>query len=113
MTYRSRTIDGKVQEAASTFITSLPCKVRSIAKRVREHWKIENSQHYILDVIFSEDSGRIRKGTAPEIASGFRRLALNILQKDTTIKDAIRGKRKRCGWDNTAIEKLLAGYSHS
>jgi predicted transposase YbfD/YdcC len=111
MTYRSRTIDGKVQEAASTFITSLPCKVRSIAKRVREHWKIENSQHYILDVIFSEDSSRIRKGTAPEIASGFRRLALNILQKDTTIKDAIRGKRKRCGWDNSAIEKLLAGYS--
>ncbi|MFN7892332.1 MAG: transposase, partial [Pirellula sp.] len=76
-----------------------------------EHWQIENSQHYVLDVVFSEDSSRIRKGTAPEIASGFRRLALNILQKDPPIKDAIRGKRKRCGWDNSAIEKLLAGYS--
>ena len=111
MTYRTRKIDGKLQEASSTFITSLPCKVRTIATRVREHWQIENSQHYVLDVVFSEDSSRIRKGTAPEIASGFRRLALNILQKDTTIKDAIRGKRKRCGWDNSAIEKLLAGYS--
>jgi hypothetical protein len=38
-------------------------------------------------------------------------MALNILQKDTTIKDAIRGKRKRCGCDNSALEKLLAGYS--
>lgn len=111
MTYRSRIIDGRTEEFVSTFITSLPCKVRDIAKRIRQHWGIENSQHYVLDVTFSEDSSRIRKGSGPEIASAFRRLALNILQKDTSIKDNIRGKRKRCAWDNTAIEKLLASFS--
>lgn len=111
MTYRSRIIDGRTEEFVSTFITSLPCKVRDIAKRIRQHWGIENSQHYVLDVTFSEDSSRIRKGSGPEIASAFRRLALNILQKDTSIKDNIRGKRKRCAWDNSAIEKLLASFS--
>ena len=113
MTYRSRIIDGRTEEFVSTFITSLPCKVRDIAKRIRQHWGIENSQHYVLDVTFSEDSSRIRKGSGPEIASAFRRLALNILQKDTSIKDNIRGKRKRCAWDNTAIEKLLASFPNN
>jgi predicted transposase YbfD/YdcC len=111
MTYRSRMVDGKTEEFVSTFITSLPCKVRDIATRIRQHWGIENSQHYVLDVTFSEDSSRIRKGASPEIASAFRRLALNILQKDTSIKDNIRGKRKRCAWDNSAIERLLASFS--
>jgi predicted transposase YbfD/YdcC len=111
MTYRSRIINGKTEEFVSTFITSLPCKVRDIASRVRQHWGIENSQHYVLDVTFSEDSSRIRKGAGPEIASAFRRLALNILQQDTSMKDSIRGKRKRCAWDNSAIETLLASFS--
>ena len=111
MTYRSRTINGRTEEFVSTFITSLPCKVRDIATRIRQHWGIENSQHYVLDVTFSEDASRIRKGSGPEIASAIRRLALNILQKDTSIKDNIRGKRKRCAWDNSAIEQLLASFS--
>ena len=104
--YRSREINGKLEESSETFITSLPCKVRNITNRIRDHWSTENQQHYVLDVTFSEDSSRIRKGTGPEISSVFRRLALSVLQQDTTLKDSIRGKRKRCGWDNSALEKL-------
>jgi len=89
----------------------LASKVREHSTRLRQHWSIENQQHYVLDVTFSEDSSRIRNGTAPEIPSVFRRLALSILQQDTTMKDSIRGKRKRCGWDEAAFEKLLANFS--
>ena len=78
---------------------------------LRSHWGIENSQHHILDVTFTEDSSRIRKGTGPEISSVFRRLALTILQQDTTIKGSIRGKRKVCGWNESAFEQLLAGIA--
>ena len=108
--YRTRETNGKVEEFSETFISSLPCKVRDITKRIRSHWSTENQQHYILDVTFSEDSSRIRKGTGPEISSVFRRLALSILQQDTTLKDSIRGKRKRCGWDNSALEKLVSCF---
>lgn len=109
--YRSREIDGKLQEDNHTFISSLPCKVRDITDRLRSHWGIENRQHYILDVTFAEDASRIRKGNGPEISSVFRRLALNVLQRDTSIKDNVRGKRKRCAWDNRQLEKLIANFS--
>ena len=75
------------------------------------HWSTENSQHHVLDVTFTEDASRIRKGNGPEVTSVFRRLALNILQRDTTLKASIRGKRKLCGWDEIAFEKLIAGFS--
>lgn len=101
----------KFSEETSLFISSRPAKVKDLAKRVREHWGIENSQHYILDVTFGEDASRIRNGNSPEISSVFRRLALNILQQDTSIKDNIRGKRKRCGFDTSALESILASFA--
>jgi predicted transposase YbfD/YdcC len=109
--YRTRLIDGRTEEAQEFFITSLPCTVRWIALHLRSHWSIENSQHHVLDVTFTEDASRIRKGTGPEISSVFRRLALNILQQDTTIPDNVRGKRKRCGWNEHTLERLIAGFS--
>jgi predicted transposase YbfD/YdcC len=109
--YRMREIDGRVEAAQEFFITSLPCTVRKITQHLRSHWSIENSQHHVLDVTFTEDASRIRKGTGPEISSVFRRLALNILQQDTTIPDNVRGKRKRCGWNEHTLELLIAGFS--
>lgn len=109
--YRTREIDGRVEEAQEFFITSLPCQVRAISRHLRSHWSIESSLHHVLDVTFTEDASRIRNGNGPEITSVFRRLALNILQRDTTVKASIRGKRKICGWDEVAFEKLIAGFS--
>jgi predicted transposase YbfD/YdcC len=109
--YRTRETNGKFEESHEYFITSFPCKVRAIGQHLRAHWSIENSQHYVLDVTFTEDASRIRKGNGPEITSVFRRLALNILQRDTALKGSIRSKRKLCGWDEATFEKLLAGFS--
>ena len=111
--HRTRTLDDKTSEETAFFITSLEPKVRDIAQRLRSHWHTENQQHHVLDVTFTEDSSRIRKGSGPEISGAFRRIALNILQQDTTQKDTIRGKRKRCGWDETAFDKLLAAISRN
>lgn len=111
--YRVRQINDKFEESQEFFITSLPGKVRAICQHLRSHWSIENSQHHVLDVTFTEDASRIRKGNGPEITSVFRRLALNILQRDTTLKASIRGKRKLCGWDENAFEKLIAGFTEN
>jgi predicted transposase YbfD/YdcC len=107
--YRTREIHGVLEESLEFFITSLPCQVRAISRHLRAHWSIENSQHHVLDVTFTEDASRIRNGNGPEITSVFRRLALNILQQDTTVKASIRGKRKLCGWSEPAFERLIAG----
>ena len=109
--FRTVKTGDKLTEESSLFISSLPNRVKDLAGRVCQHWGIENSQHYTLDVTFAEDASRIRKGTSPEISSVFRRLALNILQRDTSIKDNIRGKRKLCSFSTDAIEQILQQFT--
>jgi hypothetical protein len=53
-------------------------------------------QHWVLDVAFAEDTSRIRKGAGPEISAALRRMALNSLQRDTSIKENIRGQTTPC-----------------
>jgi len=108
---RIREHGGKLDESQGCFITSLPCMFRKTRDILRSHWSIDNSQHYILDVTLTEDSSRIRKGTGPENSSVFRRLALTILQQDAYFKGSLRGKRKVCGRDEAALERLLAGFT--
>jgi predicted transposase YbfD/YdcC len=111
MIYRRCESGAKIHEEHQFFISSHPPKVRMLSGLIRGHWSIENRQHWVLDVIFSEDASRIRKGNAPEISGAFRRLALNILQRDTSIKENIRGKRLRAGWDERVLNGIYAGIS--
>lgn len=109
MIFRHSRSKGKDHEETMFYISSRPPKVRELSRWIRDHWKIENSEHYVLDVTFSEDASRIRKGAAPEISAAFRRMALNILQQDTTLKESIRGKRLRAGWDESILDAIYAG----
>lgn len=110
MVYRYRQVGDKTQEEVTYFISSLPPEVKRIARLVRGHWGIENSLHWTLDVTFGEDQSRIRKGQGPEIASVFRRLALMLLQQDTSEKGSIRGKRLQAGWNTDILERILASF---
>ncbi|QDS98836.1 ISAs1 family transposase [Adhaeretor mobilis] len=107
MVFRYRKSGEKLSEETSFFISSLPPKVRSLAGHVRNHWSVENSLHWSLDVTFSEDQSRLRKGNGQEIAAGMRRLALSILKRDTTLKESLRGKRLRAGWNNQTLQAIL------
>ncbi|MEZ6054376.1 MAG: hypothetical protein R3C02_26470 [Planctomycetaceae bacterium] len=88
------------------FIGSLPPRVRRLNQLLRDHRVIENSEHSILDVVLTEDASRIRTGSAPEVAAAFRRLSLNILRQDTSLKENIRGKRLRAGWNETILDSI-------
>lgn len=110
MVYRERTIGEKLQTETSYFISSLSARVRTLAGHVRDHWGIENRLHWTLDVTFAEDRSRIRKGDGPEIASTLRRLALSILQQDTTLKESLRGKRLMAGWNEQVLARILLGF---
>ncbi len=111
MIYRRREAGEQTQDETQFFISSHPPKVRALSRFIRGHWGIENRQHWVLDVTFAEDASRIRKGAAPEIAAAFRRMALNILQRDTSIKENVRGKRLRAGWDEKVLNAIYAGFS--
>ena len=111
MIYRECHRNGKLQQEVSFFISSLPPQVKRIARFIRGHWGIENTLHWTLDVIFSEDRSRIRTGNGPEIASLFRKLALMVLQRDTSSNGSLRGKRLQAGWNEDFLERILCGFT--
>jgi predicted transposase YbfD/YdcC len=77
------------------------------AQSTRGHWGVENSLHWSLDVSFNEEQSRVRKGFAGENLVVIRHLTLNLLKREETVKSGIAAKRKRAGWDNRYLEKLL------
>ena len=97
----------KVSRESRFFICSTSGDVNRFAKGVRSHWGIENSVHWVLDVAFNEDDSRIRKGHAAENMSIVRHMALNMLRHEKAEKRGIEAKRKRAGWDNAYLLKVL------
>lgn len=95
------------------YITSLTGKTQTDARRilraVRRHWSIENSLHWVLDIAFREDECRLHTGNAPENFALLRRIALNLLKKDTTTKAGIKARRRRAGWDEAFLANVIAG----
>jgi len=51
------------------------------------------SMHWILDVVFKEDKNVVRKDFAPQNLAVLRRIALNIIKKDISIKKSLKLKR--------------------
>jgi hypothetical protein len=51
------------------------------------------------------------KNRGPENLAMLRRLTLSTLQRDRSLKDSLRGKRLRAGWDDEVLLQLLTGFS--
>ena len=81
---------------------------RQLLRAIRGHWGIENSLHWVLDIAFREDDSRVRKDNAPENLAVLRHIALNLLKQEKSLKVGIKAKRKRAGWDNDYLMKVLA-----
>jgi predicted transposase YbfD/YdcC len=80
-----------------------------MAEAIRGHWSVENQLHWVLDVSFAEDQSRQRKEHSAENFSRLRRIALNLLRRETSKKRGIKGKRLNAAWDHDYLLKLLAG----
>jgi len=106
-----RHVNGTVSTEQRYYISSLAVDVEQLARAVRGHWGIENSLHWVLDMTFREDESRIRRGHAAENISTLRRLALNLLKRETSHAGSQRKKRRRSGWDDAYREKVLFGHS--
>jgi predicted transposase YbfD/YdcC len=90
------------------FVTSLPgTDAAAVLAAVRGPWAVENRLHWQLDVSFREDECRVRVGHAAENLSRLRRLALNLLKRDTTVKLGVAAKRLKAGWDEHYLLRLL------
>jgi len=96
------------------YISSLEPDSDEINRIVRSHWAVENSLHWILDVVFNEDDSRIRTGYSAENMALIKHVALNQLQtaKPNFKKDmSIKRLRKKAGWDNETLDKIITAQT--
>jgi len=103
---RERRQGEKIQAETAFYISSLANDAKTILNATRQHWGIENSLHWVLDVTFREDDSRIRTGNSPQNMTVLRHLALNILKNDPS-KGSIRNKRYKAALDTTFLAQLL------
>lgn len=91
------------------YISSLEANASNILERVQQHWGIENSLHYVLDVTFKEDASRVRKKSATQNFALARKVTLNLIKQNPRKgrNYNIIGKREMAGWSNDFLEELL------
>jgi predicted transposase YbfD/YdcC len=105
---RERRLPQKTQVELRYYIASRQPQADRLLQAIREHWGIENSVHWVLDVAFHEDQSRVRKDHAPENLAVMRRIALDLLRKEKTAKGGIQAKRLQCAWDENYFFKVLS-----
>lgn len=98
---------GREQTEKRYYITSSKGNADYINRAVRDHWGIENSLHWVLDVAFDEDASRKREGNAAQNFSLLLRIALNLIKKEKETKRSLKGKRLDAGWNNDYLLKIL------
>jgi len=98
-----------VQIDTRYFLTSLPAHAVRFAHAVRQHWGVENSLHWVLDVSFQEDACRIRKEKGAQTFAVLRHIALNLLRREPHHKRGIKARRKLAGWDRDYLVQVLTG----
>lgn len=100
--------EGQRTSETSYYICSIDAKVGLFSESGRRHWSIENSLHWVMDVVFGEDRSRLRVGHVAENVSFLRRFVTTLLKRDTS-KSSMKQKRKEAAWDTAFLEKLLFG----
>jgi predicted transposase YbfD/YdcC len=103
---RVRQTAEKTTTEAAYYLLSRVLSPERFNQVVRQHWGVENSLHWRLDVVMNEDQDRTRMGHAPHNLAVLRHMAINAMQKEGS-KGSLRGKFKRAGWDDDYLFRLL------
>jgi predicted transposase YbfD/YdcC len=103
-----RTCDGKTSTETRYFIGSRLMSAKRYGNALRNHWGIENSLHWQLDVTCAEDDSRVQKRNGAENFAMLRRGAVSLLKQNCS-KRSIRGKRKMAALDPDFLEEILRG----
>jgi predicted transposase YbfD/YdcC len=103
-----REIGGKTEMETRFYITSLVMLAHVLGPVVRSHWAIENSLHWVLDMVFRDDECRVRTDHAPANFATIKHMAQNLL-RNAPGKSSLRSRRKAAGWDDDFLASLVTG----
>jgi predicted transposase YbfD/YdcC len=108
MVERVRRTATRTQRERHYYLSSLPPKVQVLHHAVRQHWRVENDLHWCLDVSFGEDRCRVRHHRAAENLAMVRRMALQLLKRESVGSGGLPIRRLRAGWDTAYLVQVLA-----
>ncbi|WP_174254876.1 ISAs1 family transposase [Acidisphaera sp. S103] len=103
----SREVNGKTEHEMRLYLTSLVMVAALMGPVVRNHWAIENSLHWVLDMIFRDDECRVRTDHAPANFTTIKHMAHNLLRTASS-NDSLRLRRKVAAWDDDFLAGLIA-----
>jgi predicted transposase YbfD/YdcC len=107
MVESAREIGLKVERETRFYITSSTLPASQMGLIVREHWAIENSLHWVMDMVFRDDECRLRTDHAPANFTTIKHIALNLI-RGAKSKDSLRLRRKVAAWDDEFLASLIA-----
>lgn len=77
-----REISGKRSRETRYYILDEEMTAEEMSHIVREHWEIENSLHWVLDVHFREDACKIKEEKAMQNLALIRKICYNLMKLD-------------------------------
>jgi predicted transposase YbfD/YdcC len=101
-----REIGEKIERETRFYITSLLLLASVLGPLVRDHWTVENSLHWVMDMVFRDDECRVRKDHAPANFTTIKHMASNLM-RNATAKGSMRLKRKAAAWDDDFLASLI------
>jgi len=107
MVESTRELVDKVERETRFYLTSLVWLAHQIGPVIRSHWAIENSLHWVMDMIFRDDECRVRTNHAPANFTTIKHMAHNLIRRAKG-RDSFRLKRKIAAWDDDFIASLIA-----
>jgi predicted transposase YbfD/YdcC len=107
MVESTREIGDKIERETRFYITSLVLLAYALGPVIRGHWAVENSLHWVMDMIFRDDECRVRTNHAPANFTTLKHMAHNLMRKAPG-KDSMRLKRKVAAWDDDFLASLVA-----
>ncbi len=102
----SREVNGKTECETRFYLTSLVMIAALLGPVVRSHWAIENSLHWVMDMMFRDDECRVRTDHAPANFTTIKHMALNLL-RTAAGKDSMRLRRKVAAWDDDFLARII------
>jgi predicted transposase YbfD/YdcC len=107
MVQSRREIGDKIERETRFYITSLPWAACLLGAVVRSHWAVENSLHWVMDMVFRDDECRVRTDHAPANFTTLKHMAHNLIRKAPG-KHSLRLRRKAAAWDDNYLASLIA-----
>jgi predicted transposase YbfD/YdcC len=102
-----RQIGPESQHETRYYVTSSNLRADRLGAVVRDHWAVENSLHWVMDMTFRDDECRIRTEHAPENVVTLKHMAANLARRKKG-RDSVRLTLKTAAWDDEFLAKLVA-----